>query len=85
MSAKIAVISSVTWLTGWIVPWRRGRAGSVTSSHSALQPLVERGIGQRGLLGGERRIDLVLQRVQLAGPATCRSSGSSCPVRASSG
>ncbi len=36
ISAKIAVTSSVTWLTGWMVPCGRGRPGRVTSSHSPL-------------------------------------------------
>ena len=31
----------------------------------AAQPLLERGIGERGLLRGQRRVDLVLQRVEL--------------------
>ena len=55
ISAKIAMTSSVTWLTGWTVPLRRAaeRPGSVTSSHSRAQALVQRGIGQRRLARGE--------------------------------
>jgi hypothetical protein len=29
-----------------------------------LQPLIQRGVGKRGLLGRDRRVHLVLQRIQ---------------------
>jgi hypothetical protein len=39
MSAKIAVISSITWLIGWMRPVSSGeaRTGSVTSTVSAAR------------------------------------------------
>ena len=36
ISAKIATISSVTWLTGWTRPSGEGRTGNVTSTRSAI-------------------------------------------------
>ena len=39
MSAKMAVISSITWLMGWMRPLSAGgsRKGSVTSTRSAAR------------------------------------------------
>jgi hypothetical protein len=63
MSAKIAVTSSVTWETGGSCPGA-GPRGQRHVQPLRLQPLIQRGVGQRGLLGRDRRVHLVLQRVQ---------------------
>ena len=65
MSPKIAAISSMTWLIGWMRPRSAGdwRTGSVTSSFSAASRAVDRGVLQFRLAGGQRLGDAVLQAV----------------------
>ncbi len=74
ISAKIAVTSSVTWLTGWIVPCGRCRGGSVTSSHSVFNRS-----SSAASSSAARRADsaeLISPFSALSrGPASCRSSG----------
>ena len=56
ISAKIAVISSMTWLIGWIRPASMppSRAGSVTSTASVARRLVEGGGLQQVAPRGQR-------------------------------
>ena len=65
MSAKIAVSSSQTWLSGWMRPTSAAvsRSGSVTSMVSAGKPRIERGRFQHVAARGERLRDLVLGEV----------------------
>jgi hypothetical protein len=74
MSAKIAVTSSVTWLTGWIVPIRRCRAGSVTSSHSARRRSSSAASASAAFFAVIAAFTSSFSAFR-AGPATCRSSG----------
>jgi hypothetical protein len=66
ISAKISVISSVTWLTGMdAAPRRAGpsRTGSVTSARSTAELLAERSLGKLAALGLERLANTLLQAV----------------------
>ena len=53
-SAKIAAISSITWLTGWIVPCGRGARRQGDVGPLAGHPGLERGVGEAGAGLGER-------------------------------
>ena len=74
ISARIAVTSSVTWLTGWIVPCLRSRAGSVTSSHSD-RSLSSKAASASASFFAERAALISSFRALSAGPAVLRSSG----------
>ena len=80
MSAKIAVISSITWLTGWMRPVSsgEGRSGSVTSTRSASSR-----VASSASLSTARRAAIASvtrsRRPFSAGPITCRSSGVIAP------
>ena len=58
MSAKIAVISSMTWLIGWMRPRVSGPSwtGSVTSMRSAARRALEGRIGERVAAGRDRAL-----------------------------
>ena len=43
---KMATISSMVWLMGWRRPSASGRAGSVTSTRSVFEALIQFGIGE---------------------------------------
>ena len=77
-SAKIAVISSITWLTGWIDPCAAGRPGSVTSAHSAATRASSAASASRALASASASASSSLSALS-AGPATCRSSGGIAP------
>ena len=64
MAPKIAAISSMVRLIGWIRPVSRGRGGRVGSSRSARQAGVEFGVLQRGAAGLDQAGQRVLQPVQ---------------------
>jgi hypothetical protein len=66
MSAKIAVISSITWLIGWMRPRSAGdwRTGRVTSTLLGGQPRLDRRVLQDSTCGQAKRLgDAVLQAV----------------------
>ncbi len=64
ISAKMAVSSSMTWLTGWMVPCAAGRGLRRDVQPLGAQALLQRRVGQRRLAGGDGGVDLVLQRVE---------------------
>ncbi len=78
MSAKIAVSSSITWLTGWIVPRGRGRAGSVTSSHSDRSRSSSAASARPDLRARRAASISSFSTFRLA-PAALRASGSILP------
>ena len=76
MSAKIAVISSMTWLIGWMRPRSAGdwRTGSVTSTFSA----ASRAAIATSFSSALRAVSASVTRFfrpLMAGPLTWRSSG----------
>src|SRR5690606_30953558 len=85
MSEKMAVISSQTWLTGWMRPAAVGGAGSgrVTSRRSAAR----RAASASAPSSPERAstaVAISVLRPLMAGPAVLRSSGGMLPSEASS-
>ena len=78
MSAKIAVSSSITCDTGWMVPRGRGRPGSVTSSHSARSRSSSAASASAARLA-RRAASSSSFRPLSAGPAVWRSSGDISP------
>ena len=79
-SPKIAVISSITWLIGWMRPRSAGdwRTGSVTSTFSAASRAVIAASFSSALRAAERLGDAVLQAVdrRALGLALLRRSSS---------
>ena len=73
-SAKIAVISSLTWLTGCRLPWRCGRDGRVTSSHSSRRRASSAASASPAFLAASAELSSSFRAFN-AGPATWRSSG----------
>ena len=70
ISPKMATISSMVWLTGWMRPSASGRGGRVTSTRSLGEARVQRGPGEVRLARVEGGGDRLLQGVQaLAGLA----------------
>ena len=66
ISAKIAVISSMTWLIGWMRP-RDGRPGANGKGHVdplGLKPRGDRNVGQFLAAGSDGRLHAVAQAVQ---------------------
>ena len=72
MSAKIAVISSIIWLIGWMRPRSAGdeRTGSVTSTRLGGQPRIDRRVLQRSVLRRGERLGDAVFRPLIAGPAS---------------
>ena len=70
MAPKIAAISSMVRLIGWIRPVSRGRGGSVGSSRLGRQARIEFGVFQFGAAGldqgGQRVLELVQRGTALA-------------------
>ena len=62
----MAVISSMTWLTGWMRPVSSGdgRTGRVTSTASSARRRARSCVLEHGAAGGERLADAVLQAVE---------------------
>ena len=77
-SAKIATISSVTWLTGWIDPSATGRAASVTSAHSPATRAASAASPSRAFAAASAAPSSSFSAFS-AGPAACRSSGLIAP------
>ena len=50
----MAVISSITWLTGWMVPWADGARRQGHVGPFAGDAGLERGVGEAGAGLGER-------------------------------
>ena len=63
MSAKMAIISSITCMVGCTAPLRRGGGGRVRSTRSDCQARVQLGGLQVGLAGGDGGGDAVAQAV----------------------
>ena len=74
ISAKIAFTSSMTWLTGWMVPCGRGRPGSVTSSHSPASR-ASSAASSSDALRARRAVSISSRRAFSALPVVWRSSG----------
>ena len=76
ISPKMATISSMVWLTGWMRPSASGRGGRVTSTRSLGEPGVERGLGEVALARVERAATASFRAFR-RWPASRRSSGPS--------
>ena len=77
-SAKIAAISSITWLTGWIVPSASGRGGRVTSAHSRATRASSAASASRARASASASVRSSFSAFS-AGPAVCRCLGAHRP------
>ena len=85
MSEKIAVISSITWLTGWMRPSAVGAGRTRQGDVDALggEAGIERGLGEVAALASISAVTSVLSPL-MAAPADFRSSAAMLPSVASS-
>jgi hypothetical protein len=82
-SAKISASSSITWLTGWTVPFGTSRAGSDRSSVSAASRASSSAASIASLRAASASAT-VSRSAWIAGALACRSSGAIAPSDLSS-
>ena len=78
-SPQIWTTSSQTWLTGWMVPWRCGPDGSVTSTLSDARRVSSAASCNCDLRAAIASANLVLQQVQSGAPLPCAHRATSRP------